>query len=156
MHTTTPYKRLSAAEREEISRGLAEGEDLSAIAGRLGRETSTVSREVRQNGTARVPGVRGGETCASVCLLQEAGQESIGERGQPAPIHHREAAETLVTPRDRHPYPRGVPSRYGHAHLSRGNLPLHLRTPARGAQTDPNQRTAARTRLPTEAEAWKP
>ena len=50
MHTTTPYKRLSAAEREEISRGLAEGEDLSAIAGRLGRETSTVSREVRQNG----------------------------------------------------------------------------------------------------------
>jgi len=50
MQTTTPYRRLSSAEREEISRGLAQGESISAIADRLGRETSTVSREVRANG----------------------------------------------------------------------------------------------------------
>jgi len=42
--------RLSLAEREEISRGLAAGESLRAIAGQLGRAPSTVSREVAGNG----------------------------------------------------------------------------------------------------------
>lgn len=42
--------RLSVGEREEISRGLAAGESLRCIAGRLGRAPSTVSREVAQNG----------------------------------------------------------------------------------------------------------
>jgi IS30 family transposase len=42
--------RLSACEREEISRGLAAGESLRCIAGRLGRAPSTVSREVTRNG----------------------------------------------------------------------------------------------------------
>lgn len=46
---TTPYRRLSSAEREEGSRGLAQGTSLSAIARRLGRAPSTVSREVRHN-----------------------------------------------------------------------------------------------------------
>jgi IS30 family transposase len=42
--------RLSLAEREEISRGLAAGDSLRAIAGRLCRAPSTVSREVARNG----------------------------------------------------------------------------------------------------------
>jgi IS30 family transposase len=42
--------RLWLAEREEISRGLATGESLRVIAGRLGRTASTVSREVARNG----------------------------------------------------------------------------------------------------------
>jgi transposase, IS30 family len=42
--------RLSLDEREEISRGLAAGESLRAIASRLGRAPSTVSREVARNG----------------------------------------------------------------------------------------------------------
>jgi len=45
--------RLSLAEREEISRGVAAGESLRAIATRLGRAPSTVSREVTANGGAR-------------------------------------------------------------------------------------------------------
>ena len=49
MHTTTLYRRLSSAEREEISRGLAQGTGLSAIARRLGRAPSTVAREVQHN-----------------------------------------------------------------------------------------------------------
>jgi transposase, IS30 family len=41
---------LSPAEREEISRGLAAGRSLRAIARQLGRAASSVSREVARNG----------------------------------------------------------------------------------------------------------
>ena len=44
---------LSLAEREEISRGLAAQASLRAIAGRLGRAPSTVSREVARHGGRR-------------------------------------------------------------------------------------------------------
>jgi Helix-turn-helix domain len=44
---------LTSAEREEISRGLATGESLRAIAARLGRSASTVCREVNRNGGRR-------------------------------------------------------------------------------------------------------
>ena len=44
---------LTPAEREEISRGLATGESLRAIAARLGRSASTVCREVTRNGGRR-------------------------------------------------------------------------------------------------------
>jgi transposase, IS30 family len=49
MRTTKRYRRLTSAEREEMSRGLARGETLSAIALRLGRAPSTLSREVNRN-----------------------------------------------------------------------------------------------------------
>ena len=45
--------RLSLVEREEISRGLAGGESLRAIARRLGRAPSTVCREVAGHGGRR-------------------------------------------------------------------------------------------------------
>src|SRR5665213_1999747 len=41
---------LSLADREEISLGLKGGESLGGIARRLGRATSTISREVASNG----------------------------------------------------------------------------------------------------------
>jgi IS30 family transposase len=44
---------LTPAEREEISRGLATGESLRAIACRLGCSASTVCREVNRNGGRR-------------------------------------------------------------------------------------------------------
>lgn len=47
-----PPLRLSLVEREEISRGLAKGLTLTAIAARLSRSTSTVSREVKRNSTS--------------------------------------------------------------------------------------------------------
>ena len=45
--------RLSFEEREEISRGLAAGQSLRAIAAGLGRAPSTISREVSTNGGCR-------------------------------------------------------------------------------------------------------
>src|ERR1700721_80924 len=42
--------RLSLEEREEISRGLAAGHFIRAIATTLGRSPSTVCREVKANG----------------------------------------------------------------------------------------------------------
>jgi IS30 family transposase len=45
--------RLSLAEREEISRGLAGGESLRSIARRLRRASSTISREVAANAGRR-------------------------------------------------------------------------------------------------------
>jgi len=41
---------LSLAEREDISRGIASGSSIRAIASGLGRAASTVSREVRRHG----------------------------------------------------------------------------------------------------------
>ncbi len=41
---------LSSAEREEISRGLAEGVSLRTIAARAGRAPSTISREIARHG----------------------------------------------------------------------------------------------------------
>ncbi len=53
--------RLSLAEREEISRGLAAGLSMRAIAAGLGRAPSTVSREVAaQRWPGQVSGARRG------------------------------------------------------------------------------------------------
>jgi IS30 family transposase len=41
---------LSHSEREKISRGCIREQTFSEIAGRIGRPTSTVSREVNRNG----------------------------------------------------------------------------------------------------------
>lgn len=49
MRTTKQYRRLTSAEREEVSRALAQGDSVSAVARHLGRAPSTVSREVSRN-----------------------------------------------------------------------------------------------------------
>lgn len=43
-------RTLTLAEREEISRAVAEGQSIRSIAAQLGRAPSTVSRELRRNG----------------------------------------------------------------------------------------------------------
>ncbi|MGW5852774.1 IS30 family transposase [Streptomyces sp. NPDC055254] len=43
-------RHLTGIEREEISRGIAAGESARQLAGRLGRPSSTISREIARNG----------------------------------------------------------------------------------------------------------
>ena len=50
---TRAANQLSLGEREEISRGMAAGESMRAVARRLGRAPSTVSRELIRNGGGR-------------------------------------------------------------------------------------------------------
>lgn len=45
-----PGRRLTGTDRRQIAEGLAQGLDYAGIARRLGRPTSTVSREVARNG----------------------------------------------------------------------------------------------------------
>ena len=69
---------LDLQEREEISRGLASGCSVRAIAGGLGRSPSTVSREVNRNGGRSTYRAAGAEKRAwrqshrhKVCLLKQ-------------------------------------------------------------------------------------
>ena len=75
-----PRKRsriaLSLGEREEISRGLAAGDSQRAIAARIGRSPSTVSREVARNGGR--PSYRAGSA--------EQAALSRGRRPKPAKL----------------------------------------------------------------------
>ena len=57
-----PYIRLTASEREEISRGLAHQENYHAIAARLDRRVSTISREIATNGGPRAYRAQSAET----------------------------------------------------------------------------------------------
>ena len=58
-------RRLSLADREEVSRGLIAGDLLRQIAGRLGRAASTISREVAWNGPRHVYRAWQAETTAA-------------------------------------------------------------------------------------------
>src|SRR5512144_5345 len=56
---------LSAADREEISRGIAEGVEGAVIAARVGRDTSVISREIaRHGGRERYRATRAGRAAA--------------------------------------------------------------------------------------------
>ena len=95
-------RRLSLAEREEISRGLRAGDSRRAIAQRLGRAPSTVSREVAGNGAplgyrawraerralwmARRPKVAKLARCPR---LRAAVERLLAQRWSPEQIAHR-------------------------------------------------------------------
>jgi IS30 family transposase len=61
---------LTLMEREEISRGLIDGDSLRVIAASLGRAPSTVSREVARNGGLGQYRAAASEKCAWVRALR--------------------------------------------------------------------------------------
>jgi IS30 family transposase len=76
---------LSLAEREEIALGRAEGLSIRAIAVRLGRAPSTISRELRRNRTIRQTG-RGRGSCSGIRYragLAQAKAEARARRPKP-------------------------------------------------------------------------
>ena len=79
MQTTTQYRRFSSAEREETSRGLAQGTPISAIAGRLGRAPSTLSREVNRNsGTSGYRAFSAGKRAFLNASSRRGGKSRLG------------------------------------------------------------------------------
>ena len=134
--------RLSMAEREEISRGLARGLTLTAIAAQLGRSTSTVSREVKRNsgvkGYRAVPAERMARArirrprdpkLARDPQLRAVVERWLAQRWSPQQISCRLLAE----------YPEDPSMRVSHETIStslfvqakrglRGELTVHLRT----------------------------
>lgn len=69
-----------SVEREEISRGLAREESISAIADRLGRETSTVSREVNRNsGTSGYRAFSAGRRAKERASSRRQGKSRLGD-----------------------------------------------------------------------------
>lgn len=51
------YKQLNAEERERIAIGLSHGSSVRAIARTLDRSNSTISREIKRNGSEHYCGV---------------------------------------------------------------------------------------------------
>jgi len=87
------YRRLTDEEREEISRGLALKEKPSEIARRLGREPSTVAREVSRNSVET--GYRA--YSAGRLALEAASSRKQGKRILARPGRLREAVEVMLS-----------------------------------------------------------
>lgn len=86
MNNTT-YTRLALHDREEISRGIWANERFSAIARRIGRPPSTVSREVRNNVTY------------NWCYRAEKAQkrtDALQSRGRPRKLDTNESLRNYV------------------------------------------------------------
>lgn len=127
------YRRLCLIEREELSRGLARGQSLRVIAEHLGRQASTVSREVRRNAVLRgvVSGGGGGEPHALTSpAWREPAVEAAGvveglctARLAPIPLAGADYSGTETDFTRRSP----------HAHFPRGDLHLPVCAAARSA-----------------------
>lgn len=78
MCNTRKYRRLSTAEREEISRGLAQGEGILAIGQRLGRSVSTISREIdRNNGKSGYRALSAGNRARAAASARRHGKRRL-------------------------------------------------------------------------------
>jgi helix-turn-helix protein len=95
--------RLTVADREEISLGLRDGDSFTAIAVRLGKAVSTVSREVADNG---------GRDDYRAWRAHQRARECARRPKTPKPgsrlRSHAVAARVVVSPGDRQPVADGV------------------------------------------------
>lgn len=77
------YSHLSFSEREEISRQLARGASVRAIARTLGRSPSTISREIRRCCGSAIPGCYRDEYRAEVAAIKARGAQTWRWRYNP-------------------------------------------------------------------------
>ncbi len=124
---------LTVAEREEISRGLKAGDSCRAIAGRLGRAPSTISREVAANGSRERYRAWRAERRAS-----GEGSPPEGGEARPVPSVAAEggtfARRALVSAADCPSPSARSPLGSRDARVSRDDLPVAVRADARRAQ----------------------
>ena len=119
--TATCAIALTLAEREEISRAVAEGRSIRSIAARLGRAASTVSREIRRNGGQA--DYRASE--ADIAAWERALVPSVQTgRGQSVGAHRDRQAPVAVVTRAiagwlKHTYPRDESHRVSHETIYR-------------------------------------
>ena len=123
--------RLSLAEQEEISRGLAAGESLRAIAGGLGRAPSTVSREVAGNGGRAGYRALAADRAAWARAARPK-QTKLARWPGPAGNGRGQAGVVLVAGADRRVAAATVPDRDSDARVARDHLPLAVRAGPRG------------------------
>ena len=139
---------LTFSEREEIALARAGGESMRAIAGRLGRSPSTISRELQRNaGCARaaVPGDDG----ARAGLRARRAPEAIEAGHQPGAAQEGggRSQQALLARADRRPAAPGVPARCGDVGVDRDDLPVAVRAVPRCAAPRPGAVPADRRAL---------
>ena len=129
--------RLSPQEREEISRGLAAGDSIRAIAAALGRSASTVCREVNANGGRKKNRALVADRAACRRALRPTRVKLA--LSSPAAVGGRAHARgQVVTPADFGVVGSGVSRSPGDAGVPRDHLPVALRpVPWSAAQRAP-------------------
>ena len=125
--------RLSLDEREEIRVGLERGDTFTAIAKKLGRAVSTVSREVKANGGRDAYRAH----LAHQAAFEQARRPKSPEAGLPASGRPgRRVARAVVVPgADRRAVAHRVPRRSDDAGEPRDDLPVAVRRGPRPAAT---------------------
>src|SRR3972149_1202246 len=119
----TTYRRLTVTEWEEISRGIWTYEKFAAIARRLGRPTSAVSREVWNNTKYR--------WCYRAEKAQEKSQRIRHSGGRNKKLYLRASSRRVVPRRNCQPHQTRLSSRQNHADIPRNHLPAPV-LPAEG------------------------
>ena len=123
--------RLTLADREEISIGLRAGESFTAIAARLGKAVSTVSRGGgRQRRAGCLPGVAGSSAGPPAGPAAQDCQAGLPRAGRPG---HRLAGAVVVAGADLAPVADRVPARSHDAGEPRDDLPGPVRAGPRRA-----------------------
>ena len=111
---------LTMAEREEISRGIVEGQSVRAIARMLARAASTVSREINRNGGMVATGLQRLQARVEAGAAPEAVQ--VGDAWPVAAGCCWKAGAQLVARADRRLAEAGISRDRGVARVSRDHL----------------------------------
>ena len=140
--------RLSFAEREEISRGLAGGRSLRAIAAGLGPAPTTVSRVVAARGGSYRYRAASADQIAVVALEASQGLQA-GDQHSPGWCGGGEAGTAVVAPADRRLVEDHLTPTINTCSLPREHLPHPVHPVARCAPQGTPSASADRASDPT-------